>query len=114
MWTAHCRRGRLRSDLRRGSSIGQGDSGDGATKPAPPACEILAPDEQTVPFVSTSPHSGRYYPAEFLAATCLDTNDIRRSEDLYVDSLFSFVVRLGAPLMSAVYPRAYLDVNREP
>jgi N-formylglutamate amidohydrolase len=24
------------------------------------------------------------------------------------------VVRLGAPLMSAVYPRAYLDVNREP
>jgi N-formylglutamate amidohydrolase len=94
--------------------MGQGDSGDGATKPAPPACEILAPDEQTVPFVFNSPHSGRYYPAEFLAATCLDTNDIRRSEDLYVDSLFSFVVRLGAPLMSAVYPRAYLDVNREP
>jgi N-formylglutamate amidohydrolase len=31
-----------------------------------------------------------------------------------VDRLFAPVVKLGAPLMSAVYPRAYLDVNREP
>ena len=51
---------------------------------------------------------------DFLAATCLDKQEIRRSEDLLVDRLFAPVVRLGAPLMSAVYPRAYLDVNREP
>jgi N-formylglutamate amidohydrolase len=81
---------------------------------APPACEIRLPDEQTVPFVFNSPHSGRYYPADFLAATSLDKHEIRRSEDLLVDQLFAPVVRLGAPLMSAVYPRAYLDVNREP
>src|ERR671916_1699883 len=81
---------------------------------APPACEILLPREQTVPFVFNSPHSGRFYPPDFLASTCLDKNEIRRSEDLLVDRLFAPVVRLGAPLMSAVYPRAYLDVNREP
>src|SRR5687768_6607865 len=81
---------------------------------APPACEIILPREQVVPFVFNSPHSGRYYPAEFLAATSLDRQEIRRSEDLLVDRLFSPVVQLGAPLMSAVYPRAYLDVNREP
>ncbi len=80
----------------------------------PPACEIHLPDEQTVPFVFNSPHSGRYYPGDFLAATCLDRQEIRRSEDLLVDRLFAPVVQLGAPLMSAVYPRAYLDVNREP
>jgi len=80
----------------------------------PPACEIHLPKEQTVPFVFNSPHSGRYYPPDFLASTCLDRNEIRRSEDLLVDRLFAPVVRLGAPLMSAVYPRAYLDVNREP
>ncbi|MYZ47690.1 N-formylglutamate amidohydrolase [Rhizobiales bacterium L72] len=80
----------------------------------PPAFEILAPREQTVPFVFNSPHSGAYYPPEFLAATALDRTAIRRSEDLLVDRLFTPVVELGAPLLRAVYPRAYLDVNREP
>ena len=32
----------------------------------------------------------------------------------FVDELFAGVVALGAPLMSARFPRAYLDVNREP
>ena len=80
----------------------------------PPACEISLPRAQTNPFVFNSPHSGRFYPDDFLAAACLDKSEIRRSEDLLVDRLFAPVVRLGAPLMSAVYPRAYLDVNREP
>ena len=80
----------------------------------PPACEIILPGEQTVPFVFNSPHSGRFYPVDFLAATSLDKNEIRRSEDLLVDRLFAPAVRHGAPLMSAVYPRAYVDVNREP
>jgi len=80
----------------------------------PPACDIILPTEQTIPFVFNSPHSGRFYPDDFLAAACLDKSEIRRSEDLLVDRLFAPVVELGAPLMSAVYPRAYLDVNREP
>lgn len=87
---------------------------DAAGDIGPRACEINLPDEQRVPFVFNSPHSGRYYPQDFLDATCLDKSEIRRSEDLLVDQLFAPVVRLGAPLMSAVYPRAYLDVNREP
>ena len=39
---------------------------------------------------------------------------IRRSEDAFVDDLFAHVVPLGAPLLRAHFPRAYLDVNREP
>ena len=81
---------------------------------APPACLIHLPREQSVPFVFNSPHSGSYYPADFLAATCLDPQAVRRSEDLLVDRLFAGVVALGAPLLAAVYPRAFLDVNREP
>jgi N-formylglutamate amidohydrolase len=88
--------------------------GDFAERPMPPACEIILPAEQTIPFVFNSPHSGRFYPSDFLAAACLDKSEIRRSEDMLVDRLFAPVVELGAPLMSAVYPRAYLDVNREP
>jgi N-formylglutamate amidohydrolase len=95
--------------------MNSGKAGDGvSTQAQPAACEIIAPSEQTVPFVFNSPHSGRYYPAHFLAATSLGAFEIRRSEDLLVDRLFARVTELGAPLLSALYPRAYIDVNREP
>lgn len=70
--------------------------------------------EQRIPFVFNSPHSGRRYPDRFLAMSRLDSIAIRRSEDCYVDELFSCVTGLGAPLLAAYFPRAYLDVNREP
>ena len=76
--------------------------------------EIRSCAEQRVPFVFSSPHSGRYYPERFLAMARLDRNAIRRSEDCYVDELFGAVVPLGAPMLAANFPRAYLDVNREP
>ena len=81
---------------------------------AVPAFEVVEPAEPTIPFVFCSPHSGRDYPAEFLAATRLPGDSIRRSEDLFVDQLFECVPRLGAPLIRARFPRAFLDVNREP
>jgi N-formylglutamate amidohydrolase len=79
-----------------------------------PPFEIRSGAEQRVPFVFSSPHSGRYYPDRFLAMARLDRNAIRRSEDCYVDELFGGAVALGAPMLAANFPRAYLDVNREP
>ncbi|WP_244631198.1 N-formylglutamate amidohydrolase [Aureimonas sp. ME7] len=79
-----------------------------------PAFEVFEPARQTTPFVFCSPHSGRAYPAPFLAQTRLSSSAIRRSEDLFVDQLFDFVPALGAPMLVARFPRAYLDVNREP
>jgi N-formylglutamate amidohydrolase len=79
-----------------------------------PPFEIRSGAEQRVPFLFNSPHSGRYYPERFLAMARLDRNAIRRSEDCYVDELFGGAVPLGAPMLSANFPRAYLDVNREP
>lgn len=79
-----------------------------------PPFSVLAPREQLAPFVFCSPHSGRIYPRDFLAASRLDPHTLRKSEDCFVDDLFSPVVSLGAPLLSARFPRAYLDVNREP
>ena len=76
--------------------------------------ETLAPRKQTLPFVLNSPHSGRDYPKRFLAASGLDPLTLRRSEDSFVDEIFSGAVKLGAPLLRANFPRAYLDVNREP
>jgi len=76
--------------------------------------EVIAPARQTVPLVFASPHSGSDYPAEFLAASRLDPLALRRSEDSFVDELFSAAPRLGAPLIRALFPRAYVDPNREP
>lgn len=79
-----------------------------------PAFEVKEPAEQRVPFVFNSPHSGRHYPDRFMAMSRLDSVAIRRSEDYFVDELFSGAVPLGAPMLVAHFPRAYLDVNREP
>lgn len=79
-----------------------------------PDFEILAPERQRLPLVFDSPHSGRNYPADFLAASRLSERAIRRSEDSFVDELFVPAVERGAPLLKANFPRAWLDVNREP
>jgi len=75
--------------------------------------DIQAPQEQTLPLVVASPHSGRFYPPEFLAAARLDGRTLRKSEDAFVDEIFAAAPRLGAPLLRALFPRAFLDVNRE-
>jgi len=79
-----------------------------------PAYEVKRPAKIDLPFIFNSPHSGRRYPKSFLAASKLDPLTLRRSEDCYVDELFDFVDELGAPMLLAHFPRAYLDVNREP
>ena len=79
-----------------------------------PPHHVLEPARQTIPFVFNAPHAGAVYPGAFLAASRLDAVALRRSEDAFVDALFANVVALGAPLMMARFPRAYLDVNREP
>ncbi|MBG0508924.1 N-formylglutamate amidohydrolase [Agrobacterium sp. MOPV5] len=76
--------------------------------------EVTEPAVQTLPFVYNSPHSGRCYPISFLESARLDSHEIRRSEDHFVDELFAAAPEIGAPLLKANFPRAYLDVNREP
>lgn len=76
--------------------------------------EVREPATQTIPFVFNSPHSGRCYHPDFLAETKLDALAIRRSADHFVDELFGAAPELGAPLLLAHFPRAYIDVNREP
>ncbi|NKD85153.1 N-formylglutamate amidohydrolase [Haematospirillum jordaniae] len=75
---------------------------------------IIKPDTQTLPLVLASPHSGNYYPPTFLAMSRLNQHEIRQSEDFYVHELFAAAPRLGAPMIRATFPRAYIDVNREP
>ena len=76
------------------------------------AVEVLAPSEVITPVIFASPHSGRDYPTAFLNNSRLDQHGLRQSEDCYVDLLFDCAPRFGAPLLRALFPRAYVDVNR--
>ncbi len=75
---------------------------------------VFRPPIQTVPLVLSSPHSGRDYAPEFIAAARLDGLGLRRSEDSFVDELFACGPARGAPLLCALFPRAFVDPNREP
>jgi N-formylglutamate amidohydrolase len=75
--------------------------------------EILAPPVQTLPLVLASPHSGTVYPPDFLGASRLDAFSLRKSEDSFVDEIFMAAPLLGAPLIRALFPRAFMDANRE-
>ena len=64
------------------------------------------------PIIFNSPHSGRLYESKFLKETKLSWDEIRLSEDCYVDNLLDFVTEFGCVLMEATFPRAFVDVNR--
>lgn len=76
--------------------------------------EVLAPEHQRAPVIFASPHSGTDYPAEFINNSPLDLPSLRKSEDSFVDELFAAAPDHGMPLLRALFPRAYIDPNREP
>ena len=85
---------------------------EAATAPEP--LEISEPAVERTPFVFASPHSGREYSPEFLAQSRLGLSALRQLEDAYVDELFAAAPAHGAPLLRALFPRAFVDPNREP
>lgn len=96
------------------SSLSVSAQPESVTRSGPAPFQIMHPARQKAPFVFASPHSGRHYPDNFIAASSLDVQTLRASEDFYVDELFASAPQRGAPLLQALYARAFLDVNREP
>jgi N-formylglutamate amidohydrolase len=78
-----------------------------------PAFDLHPADGAATPIVFASPHSGRDYPAELMAAAALDGAAIRRSEDAFVDELIGSAPGQGISLLTARYARAWIDLNRE-
>jgi len=86
----------------------------GAGPGAAAACfDIIRPSRCDAPLVFASPHSGREYPAEFLAATRLTPQHLRRSEDSFLDEIVAGTPSHGATMIAARFPRAFCDANRE-
>ncbi|MCI4660714.1 MAG: N-formylglutamate amidohydrolase [Neomegalonema sp.] len=79
-----------------------------------PRFELREPLSLSSGAVFSSPHSGRAYFPGFVRDSRLSAQALRASEDAYVDALLTPVPDFGAPLLTAVAPRAYLDLNRAP
>ncbi len=62
------------------------------------------------PLVLDSPHSGVSYPDDF-GYTC-DLTVLRRAEDTHVEKLYDFAPALDVAWIEALFPRSYLDANR--
>lgn len=73
---------------------------------------LQMPIARTSSVVFASPHSGRDYTDAFKASSVLDDHLIRSSEDAFVDQLFDAAPEFGAPLLAAMAPRAFIDLNR--
>ena len=82
-------------------------------EPAVTAYTLLRPATDVRPVLYASPHSGSYYPNSFLQQINAPLMDLRRTEDAYVDELFSDAPAHGAALLSAQYARSYVDLNRD-
>jgi N-formylglutamate amidohydrolase len=65
------------------------------------------------PLVFASPHSGRLYPPEMMAAARLTTQELRGSEDAFVDDLIGGAPAQGVSVIRARLARAYIDLNRD-
>jgi N-formylglutamate amidohydrolase len=79
-----------------------------------PPFSIRGAEAQTSPLIFNSPHSGRTYPSVLLEASRLSPQALRKSEDAFVEELFGSAPQEGAVLIEAHFPRAYIDINREP
>lgn len=74
--------------------------------------QIDMPRKLTSRVVVSSPHSGRVYPDAMRAQSVLDPHMLRSSEDAFVDDLVRGANAFGAPVISALFPRAWVDLNR--
>jgi N-formylglutamate deformylase len=68
------------------------------------------PTVAPIPLVLDSPHSGADYPDDFdhLPPRAV----VRNAEDSFVNELYGSGPQLGATLIEALFPRAYIDPNR--
>lgn len=82
-----------------------GDTGAGAAQP------MVKSIAGSTPLVLDSPHSGTFYPADF--RSCCDMATLRTAEDTHVEKLYAFAPDQGVAWIEALFPRSYLDANRD-
>lgn len=68
------------------------------------------PEAPAFPIVLDSPHSGFRMPADFGGQ--ISVPEQREGEDAFIDELYLPAAKMGIPLLTAQFPRVYIDPNR--
>ncbi|WP_134680802.1 N-formylglutamate amidohydrolase [Paracoccus ravus] len=74
--------------------------------------DLSRPQDWLGGVIFASPHSGRCYPKWFLAESRLSPQQLRSSEDAFVDRLIEPATAHGAVVLTARVPRCVVDLNR--
>lgn len=77
---------------------------------AAPFTLLKPPPAAAVPVLYDSPHSGRVYPDDWDSVQ--PRLALRLGEDAYVDDLVAPAADCGITLLTATFPRSYIDLNR--
>lgn len=65
------------------------------------------------PLILSIPHSGMYFPPEFLEAVNSSVEVMRHNEDLLVDKLLERSLESGIPAIKMLVSRVFIDLNRD-
>lgn len=76
-----------------------------------PPYTLRLPEGDAIPLICDSPHSGTLYPEDFGYALAFE--ELRSGEDTDVHVLWEALPSVGATLLAAEFPRAYIDPNRD-
>ncbi len=79
-----------------------------------PVYDVIRPERWVNGVIFASPHSGHNYPEWFLPQTRLGRQQLRSSEDAFVDRLICPAASHGAVVLTARIPRSVVDLNRAP
>lgn len=72
-----------------------------------------APKNVAYPIVLSSPHSGQFMPEEFIENSRLSVDELRSSEDCFVEDILTAATDNGIPMIAMNISRAFIDVNRD-
>lgn len=72
------------------------------------------PKGKRIPILVSIPHCGSLFPEELLALYKPDLIEAPDDTDWFVNQLYDFATQMGITLLSSVYSRWVIDLNRDP
>ena len=70
-------------------------------------------EKPAFPLVLSVPHSGTFFPPEFVEAVNCSIEEMRHNEDLLVDTLVQRATDYGIPTIKMLVSRMFIDLNRD-
>ncbi len=75
--------------------------------------ECYNSEKADFPLILSIPHSGTFFPPEFLGQVNDSVEVMRRNEDLLVDKLLQGATDFGIPTIKMLVTRVFIDLNRD-